>query len=81
MRWDFRVRHYVDEATQARDPKYDAAAGGVLYPRAATLGGCTAHNAMIFLLAHDSDWDGKEALRFLKDNCSNSKKVTGQLQI
>jgi choline dehydrogenase len=58
MRWDFRVRHYVDEATQARDPKYDPAAGGVLYPRAATLGGCTAHNAMIFMLAYDSDWDG-----------------------
>jgi choline dehydrogenase len=58
MRWDFRVRHYVDETTQARDPKYDAALGGVLYPRAGTLGGCTAHNAMIFLLAHDSDWDG-----------------------
>jgi choline dehydrogenase len=58
MRWDFRVRHYLDETTQARDPKYDAAAGGVLYPRAGTLGGCTAHNAMIFMLAHDSDWDG-----------------------
>jgi choline dehydrogenase-like flavoprotein len=58
MRWDFRVRHYADETTQARDPKYDAAAGGVLYPRAGTLGGCTAHNAMIFMLAHDSDWDG-----------------------
>ncbi len=58
MRWDFQVRHYVDETIQARDPKYDAASGGVLYPRAGTLGGCTAHNAMIFLLAHDSDWDG-----------------------
>jgi choline dehydrogenase len=58
MRWDFRVRHYVDETNQARDPKYDAAVGGVLYPRAGTLGGCTAHNAMIFLLPHDSDWDG-----------------------
>ncbi len=58
MRWDFRVRHYADEKTQARDPKYDPALGGVLYPRAGTLGGCTAHNAMIFLLPHDSDWDG-----------------------
>ena len=26
---------------------------GVLYPRAGTLGGCTAHNAMIFVLPHD----------------------------
>ena len=28
----------------------------------ATLGGCTAHNAMIFLYPHDSDWDGIAAL-------------------
>src|SRR5258708_32540168 len=30
---------------------------GVLYPRASALGGCTAHNAMIFMYPHDSDWD------------------------
>src|SRR5262245_1457530 len=34
MRWDFFVRHYADEATQKRDPKYVEAEGGVLYPRA-----------------------------------------------
>jgi choline dehydrogenase len=55
MRWDFRVRHYADETQQTRDPKYRS--DGVLYPRAATLGGCTAHNAMIFVLPHDSDWN------------------------
>ncbi len=57
MRWDFDVRHYTDEAQQSRDFKYDARRGGVLYPRAATLGGCTAHNAMIFMLPHESDWN------------------------
>jgi choline dehydrogenase len=56
MSWNFHVRHYANEAQQARDPKYDAPQG-VLYPRAATLGGCTAHNAMIFMLPHDSDWN------------------------
>jgi len=56
MSWDFHVRHYASEARQARDPKYRAGAG-VLYPRAATLGGCTAHNAMIYMPPHDSDWD------------------------
>jgi choline dehydrogenase-like flavoprotein len=56
MSWNFQVRHYADEAQQARDPKYTAHQG-VLYPRAAALGGCTAHNAMIFMLPHDSDWD------------------------
>ena len=57
LSWDFEVRHYTDEDRQARDPKYDAARGGVFYPRAAALGGCTAHNAMIFMRPHDSDWD------------------------
>ena len=56
MSWDFRVRHYADERRQARDPKYERGRG-VLYPRAAALGGCTVHNAMIFMLPHASDWD------------------------
>ena len=30
---------------------------GVYYPRAGTLGGCTAHNAMIFVYPHNADWD------------------------
>ncbi len=63
MRWDFFVRHYVEEAMQAKDPKYvrdyrGAAVNGVLYPRAGTLGGCTAHNAMILVYPHNADWDG-----------------------
>ncbi len=57
MSWNFHVRHYSDAARQALDPKYDAAHGGVLYPRAAAVGGCTAHNAMIFMLPHASDWN------------------------
>src|SRR4051794_31055468 len=43
MSWDFFVRHYADEARQRRDPKLRA--GGIYYPRAGALGGCTAHNA------------------------------------
>ena len=39
---------------------------GVLYPRAAALGGCTAHNAMIYMPPHDSDWDRIAALT---DDC------------
>ena len=31
---------------------------GILYPRAGTLGGCTAHNAMIIVYPHNADWDG-----------------------
>ncbi|MGC2110923.1 MAG: GMC family oxidoreductase [Candidatus Korobacteraceae bacterium] len=62
LRWDFFVRHYRDEQTQRRDPKYVGEFGGrrvdgILYPRAGTLGGCTAHNAMILVYPHDADWD------------------------
>jgi choline dehydrogenase len=44
MSWDFFVRHYGE------------AEGRTFYPRAGTLGGCTAHNAMIFVYPHDADW-------------------------
>lgn len=30
---------------------------GILYPRAATLGGCTEHNAMITMLPDNEDWN------------------------
>ncbi|MDN5850265.1 MAG: GMC family oxidoreductase [Nitrococcus sp.] len=67
MRWDFFVRHYDDDQAQRRDPKYRGeldgrAVDGVLYPRAGTLGGCTAHNAMILMYPHEADWDGIAAL-------------------
>ena len=62
MKWDFFVRHYGDDAQQKRDPKYlevvdGQRVDGVLYPRAGTLGGCTAHNAMICVYPHNADWD------------------------
>lgn len=54
--------HLGDEGVQQHDPKYcrvwnDPAVEGVLYPRAGTLGGCTAHNALIFVYPHCTDWD------------------------
>jgi choline dehydrogenase-like flavoprotein len=62
MRWDFFVRHYADDTQQKRDPNYcdtwdGRRADGVLYPRASAIGGCTAHNAMILVNPHDSDWN------------------------
>jgi choline dehydrogenase len=60
MRLDHYVRHYADEKRQEKDPKYQveikAGRRGVYYPRARTLGGCTAHYAMIIIRPHDSDW-------------------------
>jgi len=62
LRWDFWVRHYSDQARQTGDTAYRAdydgkPVDGVLYPRAATLGGCTAHNAMILVYPHNADWN------------------------
>ena len=61
LKWDYFVRHYDDTVRQRLNPNYrDDCDGrrvdGVLYPRAGTLGGCTAHNAMITLCPHNADW-------------------------
>src|SRR5262249_34734981 len=62
--WDYFVRHYSDDGKQKQDSKFvekDALSGetvnGVWYPRAGTLGGCTAHNAMITVTPQDCDWN------------------------
>jgi choline dehydrogenase len=57
MRWNFFVRHYASDKRQRQDLKFTAEQNGVLYPRAGTLGGCTAHNAMILVYPHNADWD------------------------
>jgi choline dehydrogenase-like flavoprotein len=57
LKWDFFVRHYANDAEQRLDEKFVADRGGVLYPRASALGGCTAHNAMILVYPHNSDWN------------------------
>ncbi len=56
MAWSFFVKHYSDPKLQQQDSKYDQEKGGILYPRAGTLGGCTAHNAMITLYPDNEDW-------------------------
>ena len=57
MAWNFMVHDFGDDAERRRRPENDPPPG-VLYPRASTLGGCTAHNAMILMVPHDSDWNG-----------------------
>jgi len=39
------------------NPPSGAKQKGILYPRAGTLGGCTAHNALITVYPHESDWN------------------------
>src|ERR1051325_5783328 len=55
MSWEFFVKHY--SSNPERDGKYVKEKGGIFYPRAGTLGGCTAHHAMIMVYGHASDWD------------------------
>ncbi|ODA76435.1 hypothetical protein RJ55_07704 [Drechmeria coniospora] len=40
-----------------RNPPAGAKPRGILYPRAGTLGGCTAHNAMITVYPDEADWN------------------------
>ncbi len=58
LSWAYYVRHYSDDAQQRLDSKYVANKQGIFYPRAGTLGGCTAHHAMITIRADNTDWDG-----------------------
>lgn len=67
MKWDFWVKHYRDPKLAAMDKKYykdfdGKVVDGILYPRAGTLGGCTAHNAMIMIYPHNNDWNFIEEL-------------------
>jgi choline dehydrogenase-like flavoprotein len=57
LSWAFYVHHYSDENREKQDSKYEADKKGVFYPRAATVGGCTMHNAMITVTGPASDWD------------------------
>ena len=38
------------------DPPAEATPLGILYPRAGTFGGCSAHNAMITIYPYEDDW-------------------------
>ncbi|MEU6549247.1 GMC oxidoreductase [Streptomyces sp. NPDC046915] len=54
--WNYFVRHYADEQQQRRDSKL-VPDRGILYPRAAAVGGCTAHHALITVYPYNRDWD------------------------
>lgn len=54
--WEFMVRHYASDAQAKKDPKADTNFD-VFYPRAAALGGCTVHNAMITICGGNDEWN------------------------
>ncbi|MBO3191642.1 FAD-binding protein, partial [Dermatophilus congolensis] len=53
--WDFWVKHYTDPTKHGS--AYIPQHGGVLYPRASTLGGCTTHHALLMLAPELEDWN------------------------
>ena len=57
--WNYFVRHYTRRRAASQGRKESSCGGKdtVWYPRAGTLGGCTAHNAMITVMPQDSDWN------------------------
>ena len=70
LSWQFFVKHYAapppnPDPAKPSDPKWDAHHDGIFYPRAAALGGCTVHNAMITIAGPDADWD--DLADFLND--------------
>lgn len=83
--WDFSVRHYDDPGLQSADSKYcqdkdpstkgEPGKGGIFYPRAAALGGCTSHHAMIVIRPNDSDWD--DMARLTGDDSWRSENMQG----
>jgi choline dehydrogenase len=68
--WDFYVRHYSNQAQQEMDSKYVPAGtpnssnptGGILYPRASTIGGCGTHNVLVLLYPSNSDFENIAAI-------------------
>jgi choline dehydrogenase len=78
MKWEFFVRHYADFAQQQKDSKFVPAQDGVFYPRAGTLGGCTAHNALIMVYPHNEDWAG--IAKLTGDNSWNPDNMRGYFE-
>src|ERR1700731_2739264 len=81
LSWQFFVKHYDEENPPfGKDEKWYPPSGqpdndptrrGIFYPRAAALGGCTIHNAMITIAGPDSDWD--DLADFLRDDSWRSE--------
>jgi len=66
--WNYFVRHNAgakrnilgQRSPDLKDSKFEASKGGILYPRASTIGGCTTHNAMITMYPDNKDWSHLE---------------------
>ncbi len=71
LSWEFFVKHYANP--KQADSKWDNERGGIFYPRTATVGGCTVHNAMITICGPSGDWD--EIAEITKDNSWSGERM------
>jgi choline dehydrogenase-like flavoprotein len=88
LSWQFFVKHYDKEKPPfGKDEKWyppegapdnDPERRGIFYPRAAAVGGCTIHNAMITIAGPDSDWD--DLADFLRDDSWRSEVMRPYFQ-
>jgi choline dehydrogenase-like flavoprotein len=86
LSWRFFVKHYDVPPTGNDWKRYppasatdEAKAGGdIFYPRAAALGGCTIHNALITIAGPDSDWD--DLADYLGDDSWRSDRMRAYFQ-
>lgn len=53
----YMVKHFSDDAENAKDVNYSKKEGGFLYPRGEKIGGSGNMNAMIYVRPDDVDWD------------------------
>ncbi|KAJ9488805.1 hypothetical protein VN97_g4477 [Penicillium thymicola] len=56
---DFKTTYETPDGKEytGLDPPAGSTMKGTLYPRTGTLGGCTAHNALVTVYPHDSDFE------------------------
>ena len=71
LSWEFFVKHYAN--AKQTDSKWDETRSGIFYPRAATVGGCTIHNAMVTLCGPSGDWD--EIARITGDDSWSGERM------
>lgn len=78
LSWAFFVRHYTNQARQQKDAKYNNKHDGIFYPRAAAVGGCTTHHAMIMIYPHHADWENLRTLT--GDDSWSAEKMRGYFE-
>ena len=71
LSWEFFVKHYTNP--EQPDSKWDKENDGIFYPRTATVGGCTVHNAMITICGPSGDWD--EIAKITKDESWSGEQM------